>query len=262
MIVDGKKIAERMYARIRDEVLALGRSPHLTIITCAPNPETQRYLALKRRNAALINIETNIIELPPTASTDDIVKVIQDSLTATDGVILQLPLPLSIDVERVLRAIPSAYDVDALNPETTAVFSPVVGACIEILTTYNISVDGARAVVIGEGRLVGRPVAAWLKNAGARVTVVKKDDDIADALKDAEIIVCGAGDPGIVTPEMIKDGVVILDAGASESGGMLRGDADPACGKKAKLFTPVPGGIGPVTVAYLYKNLLLLARTK
>ncbi|MEX0930993.1 MAG: bifunctional 5,10-methylenetetrahydrofolate dehydrogenase/5,10-methenyltetrahydrofolate cyclohydrolase, partial [Candidatus Paceibacterota bacterium] len=110
------------------------------------------------------------------------------------------------------------------------------------------------------GRLVGKPVAKWFTEMGANVRVLTKESkDIAQYTKQADIIVCGAGASGFLKPDMIKEGVIILDAGTSEEGGVLRGDADPLCSEKAALMTPVPNGIGPVTIAMLLKNLVLLA---
>lgn len=260
MIVNGTAIAASIYEDVKESVLRLDRAPRLTILTCAPNFETQKYLALKKRKAQAVGIETNIIEFDEDITTEDVIASIEKSLPHTDGIILQLPFPASVATETVLATVPPAYDVDALNPNTTEVLSPVAAACREILLRHSLTLSGKKAVVIGKGRLVGVPVAKWLKGEGAEVTVLTKETkDIASYTKAADIIVCGAGSPGLIIPSMVKEGVIMLDAGTSEESGELRGDADPRVAEKALLFTPVPGGIGPITVACLFRNLITLA---
>jgi methylenetetrahydrofolate dehydrogenase (NADP+) / methenyltetrahydrofolate cyclohydrolase len=137
-----------------------------------------------------------------------------------------------------------------------------VGAVQKILAYGNVVVAGKRAVVVGAGFLVGEPVAIWLAQQGAEVevfTVESKPEDLVAALGTADIVVSGAGSPHLIKQGMLKDGVVLIDAGTSESSGQIVGDADPACAAKCSLFTPVPGGIGPVAVACLFENTVTLA---
>jgi methylenetetrahydrofolate dehydrogenase (NADP+)/methenyltetrahydrofolate cyclohydrolase len=129
----------------------------------------------------------------------------------------------------------------------------------EILQRNNITINGTRTIVLGAGRLVGIPTAAYLQSLGAQVTTVTKESGSLDMLREADIVVLGAGSPGLITPDMIKEGCALVDAGTSEQGGSIKGDAAPECGLKAALFTPVPGGVGPVAVAMLLKNVLDLA---
>lgn len=255
MIVDGRAIAERIYAEIRTKTEMFFRIPRLTIITCAPNFETQKYLALKEKKAKEVGIEIHIVNMSIESATEDFIVHINKGVEESDGVIVQLPLPAHIDTKAVLSTIPESHDVDALNLEHPQTLSPVVGAIREILNTHKVFVAGKQVTVIGNGRLVGLPSSQWFTSQGAHVSVVTKDTpDIAQYTRIADVVVCGAGIPGLLTPEMVKEGVIILDAGTSEDGGVLRGDADPSCADKASLFTPVPGGIGPITVAILLKN--------
>jgi methylenetetrahydrofolate dehydrogenase (NADP+)/methenyltetrahydrofolate cyclohydrolase len=150
-------------------------------------------------------------------------------------------------------------DVTRYDGSDNTLLPPVVGAIAEISRTHNVSFANRSVVVVGNGRLVGAPAAAYAAKEGARVTVVTKDSDNISATRDADIIILGAGSPGLLTPDMVKEGVVVFDAGTSEEGGMLVGDADPAVVQKAALLTPVPGGIGPLTIAILLKNVLYLA---
>ncbi len=263
MIIDGRKIAEKMYEDMRLEISRRERAPRLAIITCAPNFETQKYLALKEKKATQAGIETDVITLSNESATEDFLATINACTKTADGIIVQLPLPPHVATASILAAVPITHDVDALNPNTTQVLSPVVGAIAEILRQNRIESKEKYVTIIGAGRLVGVPALRWFESEGAYVSVVTKETiDIVSHTKNADIIVCGAGVPGLLTPDMIKDGVVILDAGTSEEGGMLRGDATSECAEKASLFTPVPGGIGPVTIAVLLKNLIVLARNE
>lgn len=257
MLIDGKYIAEGLYTKMRERIHVLSRAPRLVIITCAPNFETKKYLVLKQKKAKEIGIETNVIELSSESTTEEVIASVQEALPHADGVVVQLPLPSGIDAVRVVRTIPPSHDVDALNVHTTKILSPVVGACKEILAHHTIVVRDKQVTVLGSGKLVGIPAYEWFTEEGAHVSVVTKDTvDIPYYTKPADIIVCGAGSPNMLTPEMVKEGVVILDAGTSEDGGELRGDANPSCAEKASLFTPIPGGIGPVTIAMLLQNVV------
>jgi len=257
MIVDGKEIADRVYARTKEWVSMLMRAPVLAIITCDPNFETQKYLSLKERKAAALGIKTTIVELPSTSDTNAFIVAIKEAARVADGVIVQLPLPASVDADAVVQAIPEGKDVDALNATTTSVLSPVVGAIKEILEDAGVDPKDALVTIIGSGRLVGLPAYRWFQTRGAHVSIVTKDtQDIGHYTRTADIVVCGAGSAGLLKPDMIRDGAVILDAGTSEDGGVLRGDADPKCAEKASVFTPVPGGIGPITIAILLSNVL------
>jgi methylenetetrahydrofolate dehydrogenase (NADP+)/methenyltetrahydrofolate cyclohydrolase len=260
MTIDGTAIANDLYDELKKRIAVLPSAPVLAIITCAPNFETKKYLTLKEKRAAAIGIVTRVIELNAESTTEDFFVALAKHARSSAGVIVQLPLPPHIDTEAVLRAIPTTHDVDALNPDTTAILSPVVGAFKTILDTHGIDPMGKRVIIIGRGKLVGRPAERWFTEHGAEVSVVTHEtENITRFTRDADIIVCGAGAPGLLRPDMVKEGVIILDAGTSEDGGMLRGDADPACADKAALFTPVPGGIGPITIAVLLGNCVSLS---
>jgi methylenetetrahydrofolate dehydrogenase (NADP+)/methenyltetrahydrofolate cyclohydrolase len=230
-------------------------------LTCAPNFETEKYLTLKEQKAKEVSIDTIVKYLPYETTTDALLTHLRDFVEETDGIVIQLPLPPHIDTNVVLTHIPLSHDADALNPKTTRVLSPVVGAIREILRMHEVSVFEEHVVVIGSGKLVGLPASRWFMEQGASVSVVTKDTaDIAYYTKNADIIVSGAGVPGLISSDMVKEGIIILDAGTSEEGGELRGDVDPQVAEKAALFTPVPGGIGPITIAVLLRNVTELSR--
>lgn len=260
MRVDGKAIANRIYDAIREDIQTSGRTPRLGILTCAPNFETEKYLALKAKKASDVGIETIVVRREATATTENILDELKALIGKCDGVVVQLPLPSHIDTAVVLAHIPHSHDVDVLNPGTTTVSSPVVGALEEILRTYEVPIFEQHVVILGSGKLVGLPASRWFMEHGAAVSVVTKDTlDISYYTKNADIVVLGTGVPNLLTPDMVKEGVVLLDAGTSEEGGMLRGDAHPDCEAKASLFTPVPGGIGPITIAVLLQNVVKLS---
>tara|TARA_B100000745_G_scaffold289342_1_gene227373 strand:- start:338 stop:1138 length:801 start_codon:yes stop_codon:yes gene_type:complete len=259
MIVDGKAIAKRVYAELKNEVSHLTQVPHLTVFTCAPNFETKKYLQLKKQKAQEIGLGVSIVELPETLTTQEVVQSVQHACMQTDGIIVQLPLPEHIDTDIVLAAIPASYDVDGMNYDGTAhtVVSPVVAAIDEISRVHDVLFVGRNVVVLGHGRLVGKPAALWAQQQGAKVTVLTKEsEDIEVHIAAADILILGAGVPHMVTSDMVKEGAIIFDAATSEDGGELAGDACPDCVQKASLLTPVPGGIGPITVAMLLRNVV------
>lgn len=263
MIIDGKKIAAEIYAEVSEEIRSSGKHPCLTVFACASNVETKRYMELKKKRAAELGVDVLIMELDPDTDTEGAVRAIRAADKAADGVIVQLPFPAHIDVPGLLAAIPKELDVDAINysGEETEILPPVVGAIAEISMRHNIVWKEKKVAVVGQGRLVGKPAALWAKAEGATVSIVDKDTkDSESILLEADIIITGAGVPGLITPDKIKDGVIIFDAGTSEEGGELRGDCDPLCASKCALFTPVPGGIGPITIAVLLRNLLSLSK--
>lgn len=263
MIVDGRTIAATIYKSLQNELTHTRGTPHLTIFTCAPNFETQKYLALKRKYAAQIGLGVSVIEFQASITTAEIIQSIEYAAMQTDAIIVQLPLPEHVDTDAVIKAIPLQYDADGMHYDGTSrtLISPVAGAVAAIAEYHDVLLAGQRAVVVGEGRLVGVPVANYLRSVGAQVTVVTKEtEDTASPLATADVIVLGAGVPHLLQPDMVKEGVLIFDAGTSESNGMLVGDAHPDCAHKAALFTPVPGGIGPLTIAILLRNVVQIAR--
>ena len=259
MIVDGRAMAEDMYKALGERRAHFVRTPKLGIIVVGADPVIESFVRIKTRAAQRLNIEMVRLDLPAESATEFVVSEVARLAELTDSLIVQLPMPKGVDTNAVLSSIPPEKDVDALNPtiaeDKHPVFAPVALAVIEILQRSRVVIEGARTVVIGAGRLVGAPSAVLLKRLGANVSMFTLQQGSIDDLKDADIIVCGAGNPGFVTPEHIKLGTAIVDAGASESKGKVVGDADPACATKAAVFTPVPGGVGPVAVAMIFRNL-------
>lgn len=261
MLVDGKRIAADIYKELENEISHLEVAPHLTIFTCLPDFASGKYLNLKKKKAEAIGLQVSIIELPETITTEEMIATVQHSFMQTDGVIVQLPLPAHLDTDAVLSCIPKGLDVDAITFDGSdmEILPPVVGAIDEITRRHNVLLATSRIVVVGEGRLVGAPAAMWAKRHGWNVTVVTEVTPHPEKIiAAADVLILGAGRARLVTPDMIQDGVVIFDAGTSEDGGVLVGDADQACEERAALMTPVPGGVGPLTLAILLRNLIIL----
>lgn len=282
MILDGKKLAGEVLARAAARAQAIAAVPRVALVVASETPATASYLKAKERAAREAGCVLEIIRLPESSTALELRLAIDAS--DADAVVVQLPLPAGrqglpdVDAKEVCDGIPPGKDADVLSTEARMRFEadppaplgdsglrrasepivllpPVAGAVKEILASAGIDPHGKRAVVLGEGWLVGRPCATWLTHAGADVIHTK---DLKE-LHIADIVVSGMGAPHAITPELIKEGCVLVDAGTSEQGGKLAGDADPACAAKCALFTPCPGGVGPVAVAKLFENAVALA---
>jgi len=262
MLVDGKAIAAEILDQVKTDVESINRTVTMTAITCAPNFETKKYLEMKKKRAALVGITLDVIELPEETTTEEMVSVVYKSSQESDGVVVQLPLPEHIDRDEVLQTIPVDKDPDVFGygEKRDRVLPPVVGAIDEISVRHEIDWKNKRVVVLGQGKLVGKPAARYARKKGARVRVYEDDTLDITSLKTADIIISGIGQAHFIKPEMVQEGVVLFDAGTSEADGVLAGDVHPDTERVAKLLTPVPGGIGPVTIAYLLKNLVLIAQ--
>ena len=265
MIVDGRLIANDIKEQLKEKIA--GKRLSLVVFVMSHDLAAQKFIEVKKKFANDVGVEVVIEELPSDISTETLLGKVEDASTKHQGIIIQLPLASHIDTDRIRNAVPASHDVDVIadasfaqfQQNVSAVLPPVVGAIAEMILRYDVSVAAKNVVVVGTGRLVGRPAEAWFKNQGAHVSILDKNTaNLKEETKKADILVLGAGLPGLITPEFVKKGAIIFDAGTSEAEGKLAGDADPACASKASLFTPVPGGIGPITVAMIFKNLLTL----
>lgn len=258
-IIDGKAIAEEIYGKLSD--FYTSHKARLGIVVVGENPVIASFVRIKERAAERLGVQMIRRDLPETASEAEVISTLHELAAETDAVIPQLPMP-GLAIEKILTAVPMEKDVDALNPavseEEKLVHAPVALAVVEILRRAGIGTAGARAVVVGEGRLVGAPSVWLLKELGANVSVFSLDKGSIDDLKEADIVVLGAGKPGFIKPQHLKKGVALIDAGTSELNKKVVGDADPACAEVASIITPVPGGVGPVAVAMIFRNLKTL----
>ncbi|HVY72562.1 MAG TPA: bifunctional 5,10-methylenetetrahydrofolate dehydrogenase/5,10-methenyltetrahydrofolate cyclohydrolase [Candidatus Paceibacterota bacterium] len=260
MIVDGKAIAASIVDALIKERGTLPSDLKLGVLMGAEDAASASFVRIKERVAQKLSVEVVRELLPDNCTTEDALAALERLDEQCAGIIIQMPLPSNINAADILAALPAHKDVDAIAGVQTAVLAPVAGAVSEVLVRMGVSASGKKAVVVGAGKLVGAPVAELLRDLWAHVTVITKDEGSLDELKDADIVVLGAGEPGLVKPDMLKEKVVLIDAGTSEDAGRLAGDADPACAEVASVFTPVPGGIGPIAVAMIFKNLFALAK--
>ena len=271
MTIDGKKMAEEIKTELKAETLKLGKKLRLAVVKVGGDKVMEKFLEQKKRFGSTVGVDVRIYELQENISTNQLRKKLAEivHIKENTGVIIQLPLPTQINTQYILDAIIPEKDPDMLSSKSIGLFAsgrsrilpPVVGAIKYIFDKNNIDVKGKAVTVIGAGRLVGKPATAWLINLGAVVTVL--DENTSDASRftlQADVIISGAGKPNLINADMVKEGVVAIDCGTSESEGKVVGDLDHAISKKASLFAPVPGGVGPLTVAMLFKNLLELAQ--
>lgn len=259
MIIDGKAIAESIYESLGSQASGL----KLGIVVASHDPVIESFVRIKTKAAQRLGIEMRRADLLNQPTTADAIAAIEKLAPHVNGLIVQLPLPAELDTDAVLKAIPPYLDVDALNPAVKEgdriVQAPVAEAIEEILKRSNVAIENKKCVVVGGGRLVGAPAAAMLQRLGGNVSIITLEEGSLNELRNADIVVSGAGSPGLIKPEMIKEGAVLIDAGTSESGGKIIGDSDPACAEKCAVFTPVPGGVGPVAVAMIFRNLRSLS---
>ncbi len=268
MIIDGKAIAYSIKDQIKKKTAELEKRLALGIIVVHETPAIRQFVRLKEEFGASVKIGVEVIRVQALDERSD--KVLEILLHATrkyDGVILQLPLPPTVSLENILRIYPLTHDVDVIGHTAYQQYKegnlpllpPVVGAFDEILKRNGVRLLGKNVVIVGEGRLVGGPAVYWVNKQGGEVTVVNEETvNPREILQSADVVILGAGKPGLLQPDMVKDGVIILDAGTGEEAGVVKGDADPLCADKASLFTPTPGGIGPITVAKVFENLVIL----
>lgn len=269
MRISGKEIQYKIKEWVSEAVSQSGQPLHLVVISAGDNPVTRNFVNIKKRFAEDVGVLFSERSFPNDVSSIQLEKTIHElnaGQTIT-GIIVQLPLPSHLDTDAVLASIAPTKDVDVLSAKSYALFQegisailpPVTGAIAEICTRHTVTIKGRSVVILGNGRLVGAPTAVWFRTQGGRVTVFDKLNPPSPAdIKSADIIVCGMGQAGYIKPDMIKEGVVLFDAGTSESHGVIVGDVDPHCEEIASIFTPVPGGIGPITVAMIFCNLLTL----
>jgi len=270
MLIDGRKIAEEIKEKLRNDIKTGGRKLKLAIIQVGDNEVSKKFIERKVKFAKEIGIETEVYNLPAGISTGELCKKLAEICREkNNGVILQLPLPAHIDTQRALDSIIPEKDVDVLSSRAFGNFTtgrsnvlpPLVGVIKTIFEKYEVESAGKNIVVIGRGILVGKPIANWLIGEGATVSILNsKTKDISGFTKKADIIISGTGKPNLIKPDIVKEGIIAIDGGTAMEDGKLKGDFDPAVAGKAHLFTPVPGGVGPITVAMLLKNLVELSR--
>ncbi len=268
-ILDGKALAERMRADIAAKIATLPYRPGLAVVIVGDNPASAVYVRNKERAARESGIAARTIALPATTAESALLALIAElnADPATDGILVQLPLPAHIHAQRVIEAIDPAKDVDGFHPINAGYLAlglPALVPCtprgvMRLLAEAGTRLAGARAAVLGRSAIVGRPVAALLTAADATVTLLhSRTRDIAAECRRAEIVIAAVGRAEMVRGDWIAPGAVVIDVGINRGAdGKLRGDvAFAECAAKASAITKVPGGVGPMTIAYLLENTL------
>jgi len=250
MILYGKPVAEKIYKKLK-----FGKPLALAVVLIGEDPVNLAYVHAKEKKAKRFGVKFRLFHLPGIASERQISELINNlnRNKFINGIIVQLPLPESIDTEKILRLISPEKDIDGFSGDFTA---PTAQAILEILEFYEINFQNKKIVIVGYGRLVGKPLADLLRKKGAQPIICTSNSDIATETTDADIIISATGTASLIKSEMVSEKAVVIDAGTAESHGKIRGDVDPAVFKKVRAYTPTPGGVGPVTVACLMRNLV------
>lgn len=266
--IDGKKMADDLLAAAAKQVAGLPRKPCLALVIVGENPASLLYTKKKADDCRKVGIESRSIRLPASASEGEIIAEVRkiNADNAVDAMIVQLPLPDSIDEDAVLAEISPVKDADGIHPQNlgkaalgTGTLLPCTPAgVVHMLKQSGVQLAGKHAVVIGRSRIVGKPLAMLLLNENCTVTAChSRTRDLPSHTKSADIICVAVGKPRTLTADMVKEGAIVIDVGINREGEKLLGDVDfDAVSKKASLISPVPGGVGPMTRAMLIKNTL------
>ena len=269
-VIDGKAIAAGIREEVAGEVRELGHVGLATVLV-GDDAASDTYIRLKHKAAVEVGIEAQDLRLPADIDEDELLGIVAglNADDAVDGILVQLPLPEHIDEGRVIRSVTPAKDVDGFHPVNAGLLylgtpghvpaTPL--GIMELLAVSNVPLEGARALVIGRSAIVGKPVAHLLLQANATVTIChSRTVELARHTLDADVLVAAVGVAGLVSPEMVKAGATVIDVGMNRTDAGLVGDVDPGAIAVAGRMTPVPGGVGPMTIALLLRNAVRAAK--
>lgn len=276
MLIDGKTIAQTIYADITVRVAALPFRPVFCDVLIGDDPASIQYVHMKAKRAEQLGFQFLQASFPDSVAEADVVARIHDlcRMPEMSGLIVQLPTPEGFSKDALVNAISPEVDVDCLTMQNVALFyesrlpfvPPTPAAILAMLDTVSVghSMQGVRCVVVGQGELVGKPIAYLLAARGAEVDVITRETVHPEHIAaQADVLITGVGRPGLVTAEWVKEGAIVIDAGTAESGGSVVGDVHAASvQEKAAFLSPTPGGVGPITVAKLFWNVLQVAEAK
>jgi methylenetetrahydrofolate dehydrogenase (NADP+) / methenyltetrahydrofolate cyclohydrolase len=269
-LLEGRPLAERIRVEVADEVRELGEIG-LATVQVGEDPASSIYLRRKHEAAAEAGIRSVDHKLPTETSEGELLAILAElnADDSIDGILVQLPLPEGLDEARVIAAVDPVKDVDGFHPlnagqlylgRPTHVPATPLGI-MALLAEHRIGLEGARAVVVGRSDIVGKPIAHLLLQSNATVTIChSRTDELARHTLDADVLVVAAGVPDIVSADMVKSGSTVVDVGINRTEAGLVGDVDPGAAARAGQITPVPGGVGPMTIAMLLRNTLRAAR--
>ena len=268
--MDGAALAARIRSEVKDEVSELGELGLATVLV-GTDPASEIYIRLKHKACLEAGIRADDRRLPEETSEGELLELVRElnGDDGIDGILVQTPLPSHIDEAHVMRTIYPVKDVDGLHPfnagqllfgKETLVGATPLGV-MQLLDEYRIPIAGARAVVVGRSLIVGRPTALLLLHANATVTIChSRTKDLAHETRAADILVVAVGSPGIISADMVNQGATVVDVGIHRTESGLTGDVDPGVADVAAFLTPVPGGVGPMTIAMLIRNTVRAAR--
>jgi methylenetetrahydrofolate dehydrogenase (NADP+) / methenyltetrahydrofolate cyclohydrolase len=268
--MDGRALAARVRGEVAEDVRELG-SMTLATVLLGDDPASELYIASKHRAAEEVGIRPLDHRLPADTSEEEVVELVSELSRndEVDGILPQLPLPEHIDEVRVIGSVDPLKDVDGFHPvnaghlylgRPTLVPATPLGI-IALLEEYGVPLTGAEAVVIGRSEIVGKPVAQLLQHANATVTVChSRTRDLAGHTQRADVLVAAVGSPGLISADMVKEGAAVIDVGQNTTEAGLVGDVAADASERASLITPVPGGVGPMTIAMLLRNTVRAAR--
>jgi len=268
--MDGKALAEKVRAQVAREVESLG-SVGIATLLVGDDPASHLYIGMKHRAAEQAGMRAFDHRLPAETSQDEVLALVAElnADESVDGILVQLPLPPHLDEATVVRSVAPVKDVDGLHPlnagalflgRPTLVPATPLG-CMALLLDYGVPLEGRRAVVIGRSDIVGKPVGQLLMQANATVTMChSRTQDLERHTLDADVLVAAAGSAGLVAADMVKVGAAVVDVGQNPTDAGLVGDVDPGASERAHWITPVPGGVGPMTIAMLLQNTVRAAR--
>jgi len=266
----GKPLADRIRSVVAEEVRAVGHIGLVTVLV-GDDPASDLYIRLKHKAAVEAGFDTTDLRLPETTSQHDLLAKLAE-LNASDDVdaiLVQLPLPDHLDEEKVIRAVTPSKDVDGFHPLNAgelylgrrALVPATPRGVMALLSEHHVQLDGANAVVIGRSDIVGKPMAHLLLQSNATVTICHTHtSDLPRITLEADVLVAAAGVPALVSPDMVKERSVVVDVGMNRTDAGLVGDVDPGAMEIASAMTPVPGGVGPMTIACLLENAVRCAR--
>ncbi len=272
MLISGKKLQQELLESLAESVKKLKFTPIVYDIVSSVDPVSEKFVKIKQDTASSIGIEFRVKRADGEVSEEEFQEVIDEicAIPEVCGVIVQLPIPKHLDKGKILSMVPPELDVDCLNPlniwweSGKYKFTPPVAAAVEHILSSVETDQTKQVVVVGRGNLVGVPTIKYLTKKGwTAVSLDSSSPNWETTIKEADVLITGVGKPGLIRGEHIKPGAVVIDAGTSESGGKIQGDVDTSSVEPvAKVVSPVPGGVGPLTVAMLLKNVLLSAKKK
>lgn len=271
MIIDGKQIAQQLKEELRGQVAVLtgqyGRKPCLDVIIVGQNPASMSYVKSKIKATEYCGFDGELIQLPETTSQEELLRVIaeRNGKDDVDGILVQLPLPKHIDEQTVIEAIAPGKDVDGFHPSNVAglwLNQPAIVPCtplgiIALLEQTHVDLGGRHAVIVGRSNIVGKPIAKLLLDKNCTVTIAhSRTKDLAAICRKADILIVAVGRPRMITADMVKQGAIVIDVGINRlEDGRLVGDVDfETVAPVAGAITPVPGGVGPMTITMLMRN--------